>query len=141
MEKMGFPANQREIKHLYILNSPTIYFLEDNVDKVRTAFESHLIPLGFTVTVDEQMTDNEGKLTWIIARNPTYGISASAYIRDSKRSSFDYGTDCSAPMDQRTTLSSSLTSRAAGPTGSSLPPPPDAHMRYTRPLVLALLLS
>lgn len=77
---------------LYSLNSPTIYFLEDNVDKARTAFESHLIPLGFTVTVDEQMTDKEGKLTWIVARNPTYGISASAYIRDSKRSSFHYET-------------------------------------------------
>lgn len=48
---------------LYSLNSPTIYFLEDNVDKARTAFESHLTPLGFTVTVDEQMTDKEGKLT------------------------------------------------------------------------------
>lgn len=78
---------------LYSLNSPTIYCLEDNVDKARTAFESHLIPLGFTVTVDEQMTDKEGKLTWIVARNPTYGISASAYIRDSKRSSFHYETE------------------------------------------------
>ena len=78
---------------LYSLNSPTICCLEDNVDKARTAFESHLIPLGFTVTVDEQMTDKEGKLTWIVARNPTYGISASAYIRDSKRSSFHYETE------------------------------------------------
>lgn len=93
METTRFPANQREIKHSTASIPQPFCFLEDNVDKARTAFESHLIPLGFTVTVDEQMTDKEGKLTWIVARNPTYGISASAYIRDSKRSSFHYETE------------------------------------------------
>ena len=76
-------------QYLYSMMSRHYWFEEADVDKVRSAIDSHLKPLGFTI-MEDQYVFNGNTRTEIYWLNEKYGATISIQVSPDVDSSYGY---------------------------------------------------